>query len=96
MNEEQESGDASFVLGLLVGAAVGAALAVILTPKSGQAVQEAIREKGLVLRDRVQETADAVRRTATNAAESAQATAEETRDAVVTHIQAPDSTSAGA
>jgi gas vesicle protein len=82
MDDEQGPGDASFVLGLILGMAIGAGLVLILSPRLGQQAREAIRERGLVLRDRMQETADSV-----------QATAAPTRDAVVSRIQAPASSS---
>ena len=72
------------------------AVGVILTPKSGQETREVIREQGLVLRDRVQETADTVRQKAASTAASAQANAEQTRDTVINSIQAPDSSNASA
>ena len=114
MSKQAESSDASLVLGLIVGAAIGAGIAFILAPRSGQETREVIREQGLILRDRVQETttaaqqkaatlADTARSTARraadqagDAAQDAQAAAEQTRDTVVNHIQAPEGNSAGA
>jgi gas vesicle protein len=96
MSKQAESSDASLVLGLIVGAAIGAGIAFILAPRSGQETREAIREQGLILRDRVQETTDSVRQKAADATGSAQASAEQTRDAVISRIQAPEGNSAGA
>jgi gas vesicle protein len=96
MSKQAESSDASLVLGLIVGAAIGAGVAFILAPRSGQETRAVIREQGLILRDRVQETADSVRQKAADATGSAQAHAEQTRDAVISSIQAPEGNSAGA
>ncbi len=51
MYEEDHSW--SFAVGLFVGALVGAAAASLMTPRSGAQNRELVREKGLVLKDRV-------------------------------------------
>lgn len=51
MYEEDHSW--SFAVGLFAGALVGAALASLFTPRSGQQNRELVREQGLVLKDRV-------------------------------------------
>ena len=51
MYEEDHSW--SFAAGIFVGALVGAALASLFTPRSGPQNREMVRERGLVLKDRV-------------------------------------------
>jgi gas vesicle protein len=55
MYEEDHSW--SFAIGLFVGALVGAAAASLFTPRSGAQNRELVREKGLVLKDRVSDAA---------------------------------------
>jgi gas vesicle protein len=50
----------SFAIGLFVGAAAGAALASLFTPRSGAQNREIVRERGLVLKDRVSDRATTV------------------------------------
>jgi len=59
MYQEKES-SWSFAIGLFVGAAAGAALASLFTPRSGTQNREIVRERGLVLKDRVTDRATAV------------------------------------
>ncbi|WP_026369415.1 YtxH domain-containing protein [Kallotenue papyrolyticum] len=50
---DNDSSSWSFTIGLFVGALVGAAVASLLTPRSGRQNRELVREKGLVLKERV-------------------------------------------
>jgi len=61
---KSQSGDIGSVLaGLLIGAAAGAAAALLLAPQSGRDTRMQIREKGIELRDRTTGMVDdAVRR----------------------------------
>jgi gas vesicle protein len=51
----QDSGVGDFLVGLILGGLVGAAVALLFAPQSGEQTQAMIREKGIELRDRVQE-----------------------------------------
>jgi gas vesicle protein len=51
-----EQGDGSFMLGLLVGAVVGGILAGLLAPRSGEETRALVRERGLELKDRAEDT----------------------------------------
>ena len=50
-----ENGGASFLAGLLVGAALGAIGALLLASKSGKELRESLVEEGKKLRDRAME-----------------------------------------
>lgn len=52
-NEHQTHGQGGFITGLLFGAAVGAALGVVLAPRSGAATRQQLAESGGRLRDKV-------------------------------------------
>jgi gas vesicle protein len=59
--EHHRSNVGSALAGLLIGAAAGAAAALLLAPQSGKATREQIKEKSIELRDRTTEIAqDAV------------------------------------
>jgi gas vesicle protein len=53
MGDQESSGD--FVAGFFIGALVGAALALIFAPASGDEVRSQIRDKSIELRGRVEE-----------------------------------------
>ena len=52
-NEHQTHGQGGFITGLLFGAAVGAALGVVLAPRSGAATRQQLAESGGRLREKV-------------------------------------------
>lgn len=79
MYREDQSGP-SFVLGMLTGAFIGAGVALLFAPKSGNEIRQQLGEqyRGLAervgettqsLRDRVGETTENLRESATNLAE---------------------------
>ena len=53
MSDQGSSGD--FVAGFFIGALVGAALALIFAPASGEEVRSQLRDKSIELRGRVEE-----------------------------------------
>ncbi len=63
MYREEESG-ASFVLGMLTGAFVGAGVALLLAPKTGQEMRQQLGDQYRGLADRVGEQAQGIRDTA--------------------------------
>ncbi len=72
------SGDlGSFLSGLIIGGLVGAAVALLLAPQSGEETRTLIREKGIELKDRAAETAEEARMRAESAAADARARADD-------------------
>ncbi len=63
MYREEESG-ASFMLGMLTGAFVGAGIALLFAPKSGQEIRQQLGEQYRGLADRVGEQTQNLRQTA--------------------------------
>lgn len=57
MYDNSEDNSWSFAAGLFVGALLGAGLASLYTPRSGPQNREMVREKSLVLKDRVSDVA---------------------------------------
>ncbi len=55
-----DNGFGRFVLGFWIGAAVGAALALILTPYSGEEMQQQLQERSTELKGQMQESAGRV------------------------------------
>ena len=56
MNDETRG--AGFLFGLIVGAVMGASVAMLLAPQSGEETREMLREKADVARRRAKEMAD--------------------------------------
>ncbi len=89
MSEESTSNDVgSFVVGLAVGALLGAAAALLFAPQSGEETRAQIQQRGIELRDqasaayedarhKVEETAQEARTRAEKLAAEARARAEE-------------------
>jgi gas vesicle protein len=50
-----QNGDATFVAGLVIGGFVGAGVALLLAPQSGEKTRGQIREKSLALKDEATE-----------------------------------------
>ena len=73
MNENESGG--SFVLGFLIGAMVGAAAALLLSPQSGEELRQTIEQKGVALKDEAARAAE-------DAKLQAQRLAEQTRGQV--------------
>lgn len=74
---DQDSEFGAFMSGLLIGGLVGAAIALLLAPQSGEETRTLIREKSIELKDRAAETADDVRARAESTAMEARMRAEE-------------------
>ena len=74
MYRDEQSG-ASFVLGMMTGAFIGAGIAILFAPKSGQEMRQQLGEQYRGLADRVGETTQSLR-------ESAQSLTEQGRERV--------------
>jgi gas vesicle protein len=77
----------SFAIGLFFGALTGAALASLFAPRSGPQNREAVRERGLVLKTRVNEATSTARESATTAATTVRGTANAAVERVSTTVQ---------
>jgi gas vesicle protein len=66
-----------FFTGFLLGTVVGAAVALLLAPKSGEETRELIRERGIELKGRAAELTEESRRRAEELAAEARKRAEE-------------------
>ena len=74
------SGDlGSFLSGFIIGGLVGAAVALMLAPQSGEETRTILKEKGIELKDRAAETADEARARAEQVTADARARAEDLR-----------------
>lgn len=74
MSDTQDLG--SFLSGLIIGGLVGAAVALLLAPQSGEETREIIRDKSIELKDRAVETAEEARQKAEAAAAEARVRAD--------------------
>jgi gas vesicle protein len=74
---DNDSDIGAFLAGFVVGGLVGAAVALILAPQSGEETRAQIRQKGIELRDRAEESVDEARRKADETATEARRRAEE-------------------
>lgn len=86
MYEEKES-SWSFAIGLVVGAAAGAALASLFTPRSGAQNRDLVRERGLVLKDRVSDRATTVSSSVKGTTNSTVSSVKETTNNAVTTVK---------
>ena len=68
---DQNSGGAEFFAGLVIGGLVGAALALLLAPQSGEETRAQIRDKSLEFKDRAEEGVLEARQTGSSADSSA-------------------------
>jgi gas vesicle protein len=75
MSDTQDLG--SFLSGLIIGGLIGAAVALLMAPQSGEETRELIRDKSIELKDRAVETAEEARIKAEAAAAEARARADE-------------------
>lgn len=74
----REGGDfAAFVSGFIVGGLVGAAVALLFAPQSGEETRTLIRDKGIELKEQVEQSAADARAAAQKVAKDAKAKAEE-------------------
>lgn len=65
----------AFVTGFMVGGLIGAAVALLLAPQSGEETRVLIRDKGIELRDQVESTASDARVRAEEMAQDARSRA---------------------
>ena len=72
----------TFFAGLVVGGLVGAAVALLLAPQSGEETREMIQAKGIELRDRAVEYGQDARSRATAALDDARARADQALEEV--------------
>jgi gas vesicle protein len=75
MSDTEDLG--SFLSGLIIGGLIGAAVALLLAPQSGEETRVLIRDKSIELKDRAVETAEEARVRAEAAAAEARARADE-------------------
>ncbi len=66
----------AFVSGFVIGGLVGAAVALLMAPQSGEETRTLIRDRGIELRDQVGQTADQARTRAEEMARDAKSRAE--------------------
>jgi gas vesicle protein len=58
---DRDSDFGAFLIGFVVGGLVGAAVALLMAPQSGEETRTVIREKGIEIKDRAMETAEEAR-----------------------------------
>jgi len=63
-----------FVLGMLIGSAVGAAVAILYAPQGGEDTRELIKHKGSEAKEKVTEVASTVKQTVTEKADQIRST----------------------
>jgi gas vesicle protein len=73
---EQDTDFGTFLAGFLIGGFVGAAVALLYAPQSGEETRTIIKEKSIELKDKATETAEETRARAEKALEEAKARAE--------------------
>ena len=61
---DQDGGGGEFVLGFIFGGLVGAVLALLFAPQSGEETRAQIKEAGIELQDRAMEFSDEMRKKA--------------------------------
>lgn len=84
---EKEDTSRSFGIGLFVGAVVGAALASLFAPRSGQQNREAVVERGVVLKNRVGDRATSVSTSVKDTTNSALSTVKDTTSNAVASVK---------
>ncbi len=73
---EQDSDFSAFLAGFIFGGLVGAALALLYAPQSGEETRTIIREKSIELKDKAIDTSDEARKRAEKSLEEARMQAE--------------------
>jgi len=81
MYREDQSG-ASFMLGIMTGALIGAGVALLFAPRTGQEMRQQLGEQYRGLADRAGQTAQTIREGAQNLRDSAQNLREQGRERV--------------
>jgi gas vesicle protein len=69
--------DLLFLAGLFLGAVVGAATAVLLTPQSGPELREQVVERGIELKSHAEDAVQRAQQVATDAVSKVQSAAQE-------------------
>lgn len=77
MADNSDSEIGAFLSGFVIGGLVGAAVALIMAPQSGEETRAQIRQRSIELRDQAYETAEETRKRAEEAAAQARARAEQ-------------------
>lgn len=80
MMADQNGDFSAFLSGFIVGGLVGAAVALLMAPQSGEETRVLIRDKSIELKDKAVEAAEDARVRAEAAAEEARMRAEEIRE----------------
>lgn len=70
----------SFLAGFMIGGLVGAAVALLLAPQSGEETRQVIKERGIVLRDKAVSYGQDARTRAEHALEEARLRVDETME----------------
>lgn len=73
---ERDGEFGAFMSGFFIGGLIGAAVALLMAPQSGEETRTLIRDKGIELRDQVESTADEARVRAEKLAQEARSRAE--------------------
>jgi gas vesicle protein len=81
---DQSSDFSAFIAGMVIGGLVGAAVALLLAPQSGEETQKLIKEKSIELKEKAVLTAEETRARAEKALEDARAQA----DQAITEVKA--------
>ena len=68
MSDNNGGETGAFLAGFILGGLVGAAVAMIMAPASGEETRRQIRERGIELRDRAEDAAEEARKRAEEAA----------------------------
>lgn len=79
---ENDSEFGSFLAGFVIGGLVGAAVALLLAPQSGEETRTIIKERSIELKDKAVETAEDTRLRAEKALEEARLRADQAREEV--------------
>ena len=74
---DQSSDFGAFIAGMVIGGLVGAAVALLLAPQSGEETQKLIKEKSIELKDKAVLTAEEARTRAEKALEDARGKADQ-------------------
>jgi gas vesicle protein len=74
---DQSSDFGAFIAGMVIGGLVGAAVALLLAPQSGEETQKMIKEKSIELKDKAVLTAEEARARAEKALEEARIKADQ-------------------